>query len=404
MAAKAWALTGNSLGTPPQGVLGTTDNNALVIETNGTERLRVDTSGNVGIGTNSPTAGLHLAPGKALRIEGGASATDTTDYFSFGGWGTFGIDAPGVPNGRLVVQPSGNVGVGTANPVNTLDVSSSNGIKLGLEGNGGGQLRIGNNRNDDKIFMEAWNAAGNGSATELLLTGQFGQSVPQISLFADTLNVSSKGIVLGIQGNGGGQLRIGNNLNDDKIFMEAWNAAGNGSATELLLTGASGQSVPQLTLLATTTNISGDVAVAGDVLLTGADCAEEFDVVSRQLPDPGTVMVIDTNGALRESADAYDRRVAGVVSGGGDYKHALVLDKQSSNESRVPLALVGKVYCKVDASYSPIAVGDLLTTSPTPGHAMKAGEPLKAFGCVIGKALAPLARGQGLLPVLVALQ
>jgi hypothetical protein len=62
------------------------------------------------------------------------------------------------------------------------------------------------------------------------------------------------------------------------------------------------------------------------------------------------------------------------------------------------------VYCKVDAQYSPIEVGDLLTTSPTPGHAMKADDPLKAFGTVIGKALRPLSEGQGLIPILIALQ
>jgi hypothetical protein len=68
------------------------------------------------------------------------------------------------------------------------------------------------------------------------------------------------------------------------------------------------------------------------------------------------------------------------------------------------VAVVGKVYCKVDAQYAPIEVGDLLTTSPTPGHAMKADDPLRAFGAVIGKALRGLQSGQGLVPILVALQ
>jgi len=49
-------------------------------------------------------------------------------------------------------------------------------------------------------------------------------------------------------------------------------------------------------------------------------------------------------------------------------------------------------------------VGDLLTTSPTPGHAMRADDPGRAFGAVLGKALRPLADGQGLVPILVALQ
>jgi hypothetical protein len=66
--------------------------------------------------------------------------------------------------------------------------------------------------------------------------------------------------------------------------------------------------------------------------------------------------------------------------------------------------LLGKVFCKVDAGHGAIEIGDLLTTSPTPGHAMKAENPLKAFGTVIGKALRPLAEGQGLIPILIALQ
>jgi hypothetical protein len=45
-----------------------------------------------------------------------------------------------------------------------------------------------------------------------------------------------------------------------------------------------------------------------------------------------------------------------------------------------------------------------LTTSPTPGHAMKAVDALKAFGAVIGKALKPLDRGVDMIPILVTLQ
>ena len=67
-------------------------------------------------------------------------------------------------------------------------------------------------------------------------------------------------------------------------------------------------------------------------------------------------------------------------------------------------ALMGKVCCKVDAGYRAIAVGDLLTTSPTSGHAMKVSDPVKAFGAVIGKALGILAEGWRVVPILVALQ
>lgn len=149
--------------------------------------------------------------------------------------------------------------------------------------------------------------------------------------------------------------------------------------------------------------VTGDITVH-DVFVGGGDCAEDFDISDAALADPGTVMVLDQQGALQPSFRPYDRKVAGIISGAGDYKPGIVLDRRQSEKSRMPIALVGKVYCKVDAQYFAIEVGDLLTTSPTSGHAMKADDPLKAFGAVIGKALRPLAEGQGMIPVLIALQ
>src|SRR6266542_1404871 len=148
----------------------------------------------------------------------------------------------------------------------------------------------------------------------------------------------------------------------------------------------------------------GDVEVTGDIRLTNADCAEDFDIADADSVEPGTVMVVGNDESLHPSCYPYDKRVAGVVSGAGEYKPGIVLDKQGTNSNRKPIALLGKVYCKGDAQYAPIEVGDLLTTSPSPGHAMKASDHLKAFGAVIGKALRPLKEGQGLIPILIALQ
>ena len=150
--------------------------------------------------------------------------------------------------------------------------------------------------------------------------------------------------------------------------------------------------------------VSGKLTVSDDIVLANADCAEDFDIVGLDKVEPGTVMVIDADGALRQSDRAYDKRVAGVISGAGNYKPGIVLDKQESSKNRMPIALMGKVYCKVDASYGAIEVGDLLTTSSTSGHAMRTDDPMKAFGAVIGKALRPLKEGQGLIPILIALQ
>lgn len=151
-------------------------------------------------------------------------------------------------------------------------------------------------------------------------------------------------------------------------------------------------------------HVEGNIQVTGDVILTGADCAEDFDARDAHALELGTVMVIGEEERLHQSEEPYDKRVAGVLSGAGDYRPGIILGKERSRNDRLPLALTGKVFCKADAQYAAIGVGDLLTTSPTPGHAMKVNDPLQAFGAVIGKALRPLADGQGLIPILVALQ
>jgi hypothetical protein len=94
----------------------------------------------------------------------------------------------------------------------------------------------------------------------------------------------------------------------------------------------------------------------------------------------------------------------GIISGAGDYKPGIVMDKRRSEEDRLPIALMGKVYVRVDARPAAIAVGDLLTTSDTPGHAMKAVDRDRAFGAVLGKAMGALDADTGLIPVLVNLQ
>jgi hypothetical protein len=142
---------------------------------------------------------------------------------------------------------------------------------------------------------------------------------------------------------------------------------------------------------------------SGDITLRNADCAEEFESAEVEAPRPGSVVVLGSNGAVSPCSVAYDRTVAGIVSGAGDFQPAIVLGR-SGTGTGVPVALMGKVRCLVDASVQPVHVGDLLTTSTTRGHAMKATEPERMVGAVVGKALHPLSGGTGLVPVLVSLQ
>jgi hypothetical protein len=66
------------------------------------------------------------------------------------------------------------------------------------------------------------------------------------------------------------------------------------------------------------------------------------------------------------------------------------------------VATSGIVTCRADAGYGAIAVGDLLTTSRTPGHAMRAESA--APGTILGKALEPLDYGTGTIKTLVMLR
>ncbi len=155
---------------------------------------------------------------------------------------------------------------------------------------------------------------------------------------------------------------------------------------------------------------NGDVSIhldggSGDIVLKNADCAEEFDCTDREAPPPGSVVVLRDDGGVGVSERAYDTRVAGVVSGAGGYRPAIVLGAgRARSSSRVRVALTGRVACRVDAAQRPVRVGDLLTTSSRRGHAMVAESGARAVGSVVGKAMGSLPDGTGLVPMLVMLR
>lgn len=100
----------------------------------------------------------------------------------------------------------------------------------------------------------------------------------------------------------------------------------------------------------------------------------------------------------------YDFRVAGVVSGAGGIKPGLTLSQKGVVEGEQNVALSGRVYVLADASSGPIRPGDLLTTSTTSGHAMKAADRGRSHGAVLGKAMSTLESGTGLVLALINLQ
>ncbi|MHC4285712.1 MAG: hypothetical protein ACYSWZ_22470, partial [Planctomycetota bacterium] len=143
------------------------------------------------------------------------------------------------------------------------------------------------------------------------------------------------------------------------------------------------------------------------VITGGSDLAEPFDIAGSEAVKPGMVVAIDVEhpGQLRIAENAYDRTVAGCVSGANGINPGLTMQQEGTvANGSLPIALSGRVYCRADASYDSIKPGDLLTTSDTPGHAMKVTDYTRAQGAILGKAMTSLESGKGLVLVLVSLQ
>jgi hypothetical protein len=142
----------------------------------------------------------------------------------------------------------------------------------------------------------------------------------------------------------------------------------------------------------------------------GSDIAEPYSVApaSNIKPEPGMVVAIDPGqvGKLRVASAAYDRTVAGIISGANGVNTGLTLTQKGSvADGQLPVASIGRVWCLVDADAGgAVQAGDRLTTSATPGHAMKASDTGRAQGAVLGKAMSSLDHGKGLVLVLVGLQ
>lgn len=165
--------------------------------------------------------------------------------------------------------------------------------------------------------------------------------------------------------------------------------------------------------------LGGDLTAAGWVrckvlqITGGSDIAEPYTIApcnapaGEIAPAPGLVVAIDPDnlGQLRVAAGAYDRTVAGIISGANGVNPGITLTQTGTiADGELPVATVGRVWCWCDAESGPIQPGDLLTTSATPGHAMKVADHARSQGAVIGKAMSSLESGRGMVLVLVGLQ
>lgn len=275
--------------------------------------------------------------------------------------GTIGT-SPSVIN-RFTVTKDGDVGIGTTGPAFRLDIAAG-GLRLRDDNTNAG-LRLDDASGKRSIIMKP---NSNANAGEILL-------------FED-----------------GG---------DSTISIRGSDAAGQSGEILFRKPGVAG----------TTLEIDGDyggtsrsrIIVDELQIKGGADFAEYFDVNETGLAaEPGMLVSIDAEnaGSLVVSKKAYDKKVAGVISGANGIKAGMMMGHQGTiADGKHPVAISGRVYVKADATGAAIHPGDLLTTSDMPGFAMKAANPRKATGAIIGKAMTSLQAGQtGHVLVLLSIQ
>jgi hypothetical protein len=341
------------------------------------------TSTNVGVGTLAPDANAKLdvngkIKGTTLQITTGATAGHvlTADASGNASW-----QAP-TGNGELTLpwEGSGADAIAAFKVTNTHATTGAGifgvGTERGLRGDGGNEGVYG------------FSGTGRG------VSGS-----------------SNSGIGVRAQSNGTGTdnpaLRV-NNINNDGIAI--FSTCGSTDANAVfantgigdIIKGFSGATGGDLVFRVEN---DGKTSVSVLQITGGADLSEQFDVAAPGgALEPGMVVCIDpaNPGKLVVSTKAYDRTVAGIISGAGGVQPGMLMGQQgTAADGQHPVALTGRVYAWADATHGAIEPGDLLTTAATPGHAMKVTDYERSRGATLGKAMSRLENGRGLVLMLV---
>jgi hypothetical protein len=323
----------------------------------GNEGIFVNNVGNVGIGTKTQETFLEIS-GAPANLRGQLKITDPagddpfisfyagTAYKSAIGYSN-GVARWSTNDGSNLCISGGNVGIDTQQPGAKLHVNGGIRARGGSPGaygvNNNGYAFTGNNGDDD--------------------SGMFSSADGQLEFYTNNIER------IRIKSNG--NIGIGTLLPQEKLHVN-----GNLMCSVLKITG-------------------------------GSDIAEPFDINNAGHIEAGMVMTIDPEnpGKLKISDKAYDRCVAGIISGAGDIAPGMIMGQTGTvANGEYPVALSGRVYCWANATNGSIQPGDLLTTSETPGHAMKVSDFSRAQGAILGKAMSSLKEERGLILVLVTLQ
>jgi hypothetical protein len=348
--------------------------------------MYINETGNVGIGTATPSNKLHVVGGNAntLRIDNAGEQYTSADWYNAGSskasiyydntgaefvTRTTSAAAIGFDTNltrKMTILSGGNVGIGATSPAVKFVVSDAGaaGFEVNPTGGVGGGATVATYNRSTSAYTSlttyasamTWYSDGTTRAIDLLSTGNvgIGNSNPAHKLsVTGTMNVS-------------GNANIGN-------------------------VGTSSVTTPILTTGANTTpgTITGNwTLTAGSQLqATYADLAEYYEADDNY--EPGTVLMFGGDKEVTLAEDGTSR-VAGVVSTNPAY-----VMNSTCPGLLTAIALQGRVPCKVKGT---ISKGDMLVSAGD-GYAVASENP--SMGTVIGKALANFNGDEGVIEVAV---